>query len=60
MVYRWLGASPQYIFEHVVMEFAGSSQGDPSVEEAFDDGKCHHDNHHHSIDNLVEVQVWVL
>lgn len=53
-------AIPPYILEHGVVEFAGGMQGDPSVEEALDDGKCDHDNHHHAINELVEVQVFVL
>ena len=53
-------ATPPYFLEHGVVEFAGGMQGDPSVEEALDDGKYDHDNHHHAVNELVEVQVIVL
>ena len=53
-------AIQQYLLEHGVVEFAGAIQGDRSVEEAFDESKYQHDNHHHAIYHLVIVQMWVL
>lgn len=55
----WGSASPHYILEHGAVEFAGGIQGDPSIEEDFDEGKRHRDKHHHAINKLVEMQVWV-
>lgn len=40
----WGSAIAHYILEHGVVEFAGGIQGEPSVEEAIDDGQYHGDN----------------
>lgn len=50
----------QYLFEQHVMEFAGGLQGEISVDYGFHNGKYNNDNHCCSINNLVEVKVWIL
>lgn len=49
-----------YLLEHVVVEFAGSPQGDVSVDIALHDSEGQHEDHRHAINQLVNVQVWVL
>lgn len=51
---------PQYLSEHAVMEFAGSSECDMSVKKALDNSKDQRDEDHHSINHLVEVQAGIL
>ncbi len=49
-----------YSFEHGVVVFAGSFQGDSSVGEAFDGSQYHHGKHRHAINHLVEAQAFVV
>lgn len=62
MVRRKLGVTrcAQYLLEHGVVEFAGSIQGDNSVEEDINGGQNHSDNHQYAIDKLVKTQPFVL